>query len=31
MSKEEEGDDVCVRLCDPRAGRERNGSVEFVG
>ena len=31
VSKKEEGDDVCACLCDPRAGEERNGSVEFVG
>jgi len=31
VSKKDEGDDVCARPCDPRAGQERNGSVEFVG
>ena len=31
VSKKDEGDDVCARPCDPRAGQERNSSVEFVG
>jgi len=30
-SKKGDGDDVYARPCDPRAGQERNGSVEFVG